>query len=106
MAHWPAPWEAALPNSNRPGKPPPSTGSPFLDAMQNPLLLVAHLAALPRHGKQQLWTLQEDQKLIFGGFFYNEAGLMMGSLPAVNPLSAAGLVLGDGGLADGFTWTE
>jgi len=41
-----------------------------------------------------------------GGFFYTEAGLMMGSLPAVNPLSAAGLVLGDGGLADGFTWTE
>ena len=41
-----------------------------------------------------------------GGFFYTEAGLMMGSLPAVNPLSAAGLVLGNGGLADGFTWTE
>ena len=66
MAHGPAPWEAALPDSSHPGAPPPTTGSPFLDAMQNPLLLVSHLAALPRHGKQQLWTLQDDQKLIFG----------------------------------------
>ena len=41
-----------------------------------------------------------------GGFYYDRDGLMSGSLPAVNPLSAVGLVLGGGGLEEDFTWTD
>ena len=43
-----------------------------------------------------------------GGFDFSPEydGLRMGSLPAVNPASAAGLLLGDGGIVDGFTWSD